>query len=167
MAYRSVAVFILAGAVLAGRLGVTALPTKYTWIKVPTGVTYDQDSESVCIPSEWTDIVIFFFANYLAHAATVVTLPGEPQSITIFNMVLATLWPSFGCGRGISTIARSAIFSKDPLKQAQRAGALCMVVRSAGWEPKPGETFHSMTYWPSCFKYEKRRYLPYDELGTR
>ena len=141
------------------------MPTDYTWINVPEGVTYDQDSDSICIPSSWTDIVAFFLGNYIAHAATVVTLPGEPQWITAFNLLLAMLWPSFGCGRGLVSIFKSAVLLKDPLKRAQRAGALVMVTRSPRWEPLPGEPMRSMTFCSRSFIHEKQPFLPYYKLG--
>lgn len=160
----SVWILFLSITLLAGRLGVAALPTKYTWIKVPDGVTYDQDTDSLCKPASAIDIIVFFLGNYVAHAATVVALPGEPQWITVSNMFLVMLWPTFGCVRGLISVFRSAVFVKDPLERAQRAGALIMVTRSATWEPIPGEPMRSMTFLPSCFVNEKPNFMPYFKL---
>src|SRR2546423_328016 len=47
-------------------------------ITVPNGTTDHGDPHLLCLPAKWSDIALFFFGNYLAHAATVKSLPGEP-----------------------------------------------------------------------------------------
>ncbi|KAJ5640682.1 pogo transposable element [Penicillium herquei] len=130
------------------------LPKRNTTITVPDGITYHQDSESICTPTSWTDILTFFFGNYVAHAASTVTLPGESSFGNIQNMFVALLWPAQGVRRGMLVIFRRAVFWKDPLQQAHRAAALCMVVRSRRWKPEPGEPVRSMAFWPQIARRE-------------
>ena len=94
----------------------------------------------ICLPTKWTDIVIFLLGNYIAHAATVKSNPGESTKSTVANVVGALLFPTSGVFRGVSAIASLGIFAKTPLQTAARAGALCMVVRTKKWRPLPGNT---------------------------
>lgn len=61
-------------------------------------------------------------------------------------MVLAIFFPSSGAGRGVLAMVRHAAFYKDPIQQALRSGALCMVVRSPKWKPTSGETLRSLSF---------------------
>ncbi|KAJ5732522.1 pogo transposable element [Penicillium malachiteum] len=130
------------------------LPKRNTTITVPDGITYHQDSKSICTPTSWTDILTFFFGNYVVHAASTVTLPGESSFGNIQNMLAALRWPAQGVRRGMLVIFRRAVFWKDPLQQAHRAAALCMVVRSRRWKPEPGEPVRSMALWPQIARRE-------------
>src|SRR5271156_3998756 len=96
-------------------------------ITVPNGTTDHGDPHLLCIPAKWSDIALFFFGNYLAHAATVKSQPGEPALSVLVAMVSALIYPTSGVFRGLDAILQSAIFCKSPLKTACRAGALCMV----------------------------------------
>jgi hypothetical protein len=44
---------------------------------VPTNDSNHGDPNLLCRPSRWTDIATFFLGNYIAHAATIMTIPGE------------------------------------------------------------------------------------------
>jgi hypothetical protein len=46
-------------------------------ISLPEGFTNHDDPNLLCMPPSWTDLAIFFLGNYVAHAATVVSRPGE------------------------------------------------------------------------------------------
>lgn len=122
------------------------LPTRDNNITLPPGVTYNPDTNVWCAPTTWMDIASFFLGNYLSHAATVISFPGEPISVTIVNMVLAVFFPSSGAGRGVLAMVRHAAFFKDPIQQALRSRALCMVVRSQNWKPISGETLRSLSF---------------------
>jgi len=108
-------------------------------ITVPNGTTDHGDPHLLCIPAKWSDLALFFFGNYLAHAATVKSQPGEPALSVLVAMVTALLYPTSGVIRGLNAILQSAIFCKSPLKAACRAGALCMVVRGPDWKPRNGD----------------------------
>lgn len=108
-------------------------------ITAPNGTSDHGDPHLLCTPSTWTDIAIFFLAHFVSHAATVKSLPGEPMAATWLAELTALLLPVSGIVRGINAIYSRAVFGKTPLETAARAGALCTVVRSDKWEPKPGD----------------------------
>ncbi|OJJ42170.1 hypothetical protein ASPZODRAFT_137444 [Penicilliopsis zonata CBS 506.65] len=129
---------------------VAAVLPRDTTITVPDEVVYHAESEEICIPTKWIDVVIFFFGNYFAHAATVVKFPGEPHHIIALNMLLVVLFPCLGAGRGLFVLSRrAALFSKDPLQQALQAQALCMVVRAPTWTPRAGQSLRSLSLRPT------------------
>ena len=105
-------------------------------VPVPNGTTNHGNPNLICTPVQWTDSFIFFFANYFAHAFTVKQLPGERLAAYVFTILIAMLYPYSGLPRGIESIIRRAIFFRSTeLHTACRAGALCVVVRSAAWWP--------------------------------
>ena len=53
-------------------------------------------------------------------------------------MLLALVLPTSGVLRGLDAIRRHAIIGGSPLHKAQKAGALCEVVRTKTWKPQPG-----------------------------
>jgi hypothetical protein len=101
-------------------------------ISVPAGTSDHGDPKLLCIPTKWLDILIFFLANYIAHAVTVKALPGERTGDLAFAVFLAIAFPFSGVTRGLEASIRHASFYRnaDDLQTAARAGALCMVVRS-------------------------------------
>ena len=115
----------------------TPLPSTETATPVlPQGITNHGDPELLCGPSSWNDIAIFILANYVAHAVTVRTKPGESAFDILMVMVGALLLPTHGVTRGIRSIYQAAIFAKTDLDAAKRAHALCAVVRTTGWQPR-------------------------------
>lgn len=87
------------------------------------------DCELLCRPTRWIDVVAFFLGNYAAHAATVVSRPGQSTLTTILAIASALLLPGLGVRNGVGTIWSRATLGKTSLRQAARAGALCAVVR--------------------------------------
>lgn len=65
-------------------------------IVVPEGSSNHGDPNLLCTPSAWTDIITFYVGNYLAHAATVISLPGEPTFSTVKVALSALLFPTSG-----------------------------------------------------------------------
>jgi hypothetical protein len=112
-------------------------------IQVPPGATQHNNPHTLCIRGPpWKDVlsvITFFATNYIAHAATVKSTPGEGAVVTVCNIFLALCFPMFGLLRALNAIARGARFGGSELKNACRAGALCMVVRSPDWRPDPGQ----------------------------
>ncbi|KAK3302748.1 uncharacterized protein B0T15DRAFT_314050 [Chaetomium strumarium] len=98
-------------------------------ITVPDGSSNHGNPRLLCTPPSWFDYIIFFFSNYFAHAATVITNPGQGRKETIFVILAALLFPGLGIVRAMEAIRRHSSFEFDPLRRALRAGALCMVVR--------------------------------------
>jgi hypothetical protein len=109
-------------------------------ISVPAAASDHGDPNLLCTPTKWLDVLIFFFANYVAHTATVKALPGESTNDFAFTMFLAIAFPFSGVSRGLEAIMRHASFYRDAnnLQTAVRAGALCIVVRTKDWNRSPG-----------------------------
>jgi hypothetical protein len=101
-----------------------------TTIQFPEGTRYITKEHLLCVPSTWKTIVPFFLANYLAHVATVVFIPGETTVSMITTMLFALAFPSAGLSRGLDAMRQFAIKGETPLEIACRAGALCTVSRS-------------------------------------
>ena len=100
-------------------------------IGVPHGTVNHGNPQLICTPPAWYDYAIFYLTNYFAHAFTVVAFPGQGNSETILTMFLSLLLPGCGIAAAMKALTFGARFySKDPLKQALRAGALCMVVKN-------------------------------------
>lgn len=110
--------------------------------------TVDHGDNLICTPTNWYNIIIFFLGNYVAHAATVQSYPGERTWSSMMATIGALLIPSSGLIRGINSIARNARFKRKSFLAAWRdtdyqaiatAGAFCMVVRKKLWKPYPGD----------------------------
>ncbi|EUC40753.1 hypothetical protein COCMIDRAFT_107939, partial [Bipolaris oryzae ATCC 44560] len=113
-------------------------------IEVPLSATQHGSSRIFCVRGPpWRDtllVITFFATSYIAHAATVKSTPGEGTVSIAFNTFMALCFPMFGLLRALNAIARGARFGGSELKNACRAGALCMVVRNPEWRPSPGDT---------------------------
>ena len=113
-------------------------PTQNITIEVPVGTTNHGNLHLLCLPTKAQDILVFFAANYFAHAATVKVYPGEATLEVVITVINAVLFPTSGIVRGLHSMMRHAVFVRDSLQRAARAGALCMVVRAEDWEPEDG-----------------------------
>lgn len=78
-------------------------------ITAPNGISDHGDPHLLCTPSTWTDIAIFFLANFVFHAATVKSLPGEPMAATWLALLTALLLSVSGIVRGINAIYSRAV----------------------------------------------------------
>jgi hypothetical protein len=108
---------------------------------VPAGTSDHGDPNLLYTPTKWFDVVVFYLANYLVHAATVKASPGESTIDLAFAVFLAIAFPFSGVVRGLEAIARHAsfswrrkTFSCGDLRTTTRAGALCFVVRNESWD---------------------------------
>lgn len=105
------------------------------------GVTNSSNPEAICTRASWFTVAIFILANYVAHATTTQTFPGEKLSEQAVTTITSLLYPGAGVMRGLNCIARGILvlrcrFRKDTeLQQAAAAGALCMVIRTEDWTP--------------------------------
>lgn len=122
-------------------------------IAVPEGSTNHGSKEILCTPAQWEDILVFFITNYVAHALTVVVLPGEGPVSHLTNALTSLLFPAFGAYRGLRAIfvgyetikkkfGDQSSEEEQDLRKARRAGALCMIVRSGDWVPRDGDEIH-------------------------
>ncbi|KAI9650954.1 hypothetical protein NHQ30_000989 [Ciborinia camelliae] len=114
-------------------------------IQVPNSTTQHGNEHILCLPitkNYWPSvaaIIIFFATNYLAHAATVKSSPGDDSLLQACNAILALFFPMSGLLRALNAIVRLPILARNELEKACRAGALCMVVRAPHWRPKLGQ----------------------------
>lgn len=81
-------------------------------ITVPEGTTNHGDPNLLWFPTKWTDILAFYAVNYLAHAVTVKSQPGEQLFDTIFVIMYALIYPCSGIVKGMEAICRRAAWTK-------------------------------------------------------
>ena len=93
----------------------------------------------VCGQTNWYDLVWFYFANYVLHALSVRSLPGENTLSSAAFKFCCLLIPYTGLRRGLCLIARASNLDGHRLQAAARANALCMVIRNEDWRPENGE----------------------------
>lgn len=93
------------------------------------------DTSLSCAKSQWRDIIVFFFVNYLAHAATIPSQPGSKWFESLLWSLLSLLLPFAGLGRSIAKIAVFLEMGKDDVQKAISQGALVIVARNEDWEP--------------------------------
>ena len=116
-------------------------------VSVPAGSSNHGLPNYICTPVKWYDIILFFGANFFAHAATIRTLPGEKPEDVALTVVLALFFPFSGISRGIEAIVRHASWPPcDDLTKAARAGALCTVVRGELWKLRDGLSLRGIQF---------------------
>ncbi len=115
-------------------------------ITLPDNVTNHGEPNLLCTPSTGYTVFSFMLANYVMHAATTQTFPGESPFHQLLTFVTALLFPAAGVSRGLNTIARGILVTVNQkhgdLQKAAAAGALCMVVRTENWRPVIGHAIH-------------------------
>ena len=91
---------------------------------VPEGSTNHGDPNLLCVPPSWSDLAVFFGTNYLAHAATLVTRPGQSFVETIVDTANALFIPGSGMIHAIRVLFYDTDIHRTspPLKKAARAG---------------------------------------------
>ena len=126
------------------------------------------DGQLYCEKTTWYDICWFFFTNYLLHALSVRSLPGENVYTSTSFKLCCLLVPYTGVRRGLSLISRASSLTKDDLQAAARAGALCMVIRKPDWRPLDGQIVHGCQVKDSAEEQAPERALDrLDEKDTR
>ncbi|KDQ51989.1 hypothetical protein JAAARDRAFT_492802 [Jaapia argillacea MUCL 33604] len=97
----------------------------------------------VCNRTTWHDIVIFFVANYIAHAATVPSVPGAKWYDSAFWTTVSLFLPLAGLGKSAGLVGRHFLAGKSDLEKASAREALLVVVRSRDWQPggDPAEVY--------------------------
>ncbi|KAF1840331.1 uncharacterized protein K460DRAFT_410925 [Cucurbitaria berberidis CBS 394.84] len=119
----------------------TSLVLQNITIALPAGSSDHGTPGLLCTPAKPFDLLTFYLLNYVAHAATVVTQPGERADDYVAGVIGSLLFAPLGLYRGIEAILCGAVFVKkdDDLRKAARSGALCCVVRGADWRPVDGD----------------------------
>lgn len=112
------------------------MPTPSTNLTV---IVDDNDPHVYCERTTWYSICWFLFSNYVLHALSVRSLPGENTYSTTAFKLCCLLIPYTGLRRGLCLISRASNFAGSDLQCAARANALCMVIRTADWRPRDGD----------------------------
>ncbi|MCJ1269437.1 hypothetical protein MMC22_009329 [Lobaria immixta] len=99
----------------------------------------NNDPKVHCDRTRWYDICWFFFANYILHALSVRSLPGENFYLATVFKLCCLLVPYTGLRRGLCLISRAGNLAGNDLQAAARANALCMVIRKPDWRPRIGD----------------------------
>ena len=133
-------------------------------ITVPEGTSDHGNPRLLCTPAKWTDVATFLLANFVAHAATVRTQPGEPVVSVISVVISALCFPSSGTGRGLEAILRHAVTGDSPLQMAKKAGALCQVVRTSDWKPRSEDVVRGVHVTQSSFP--RNRSMELDDVSN-
>lgn len=98
-------------------------------LTVPPDAQNHGDPGLLCLPPGWTDYFIFYATNYFAHAATLISHPGESLQETLLATANALFIPGAGALRAFRFLVLYLRGGPStPLGKASRAGALCMVV---------------------------------------
>ena len=103
-------------------------------ISVPKNFSNHGRDDLFCVPARWYQILIFFAVNYISHAATVKSRPGQMLYRAAGDFLLALAFPFSGVLRAIESFSRFSWPNKNDLVKATRAGALCVVVRNSDWQ---------------------------------
>ncbi|KAH7138254.1 hypothetical protein B0J11DRAFT_10868 [Dendryphion nanum] len=127
-------------------------------VLVPEGSTNHGMENLICSPAQWTDYLIFFAINYVAHAFTLMSPPGETTSETIMSGIWAFFVPGTGAIRSLRWIFSHAITASGAFQEALRAGAVCMVVK------KKNEGLERDDWFQQTFKGNTVRLVPIDRI---
>jgi len=113
------------------------------------GVSNHGKDNLVCFPTNLMDIAVFFFVNYLAHAASARVPAGVSTRRTIKIIIDSLCYPVLGVGYALDAIAQWTVRFKtefpfitlpdDSLETAHRAGALITACREENWAPCPDQ----------------------------
>jgi len=123
---------------------VFAPPANIT-ITVPPGTSNHGNPKLLCTPLSWTDVAIFFLGNYVAHEATMLTIPGSTKRSILYRRFICLLFPAVGLQCGLSTISTFTSFGNAKLEIAKRTGVLCMLARTQSWRPIDGDVINHAT----------------------
>jgi hypothetical protein len=94
----------------------------------------DDDSITPCVPADFKSVLIFFFANYIVHAATVPSVAGS-FATSVFWTIGSFFYPFFGLIRSIILLLHYT-FAKDQIGKAISQGAVMVAARSKDWVPR-------------------------------
>ena len=87
-----------------------------------------------CIPADFKSVLIFYFVNYAAHAATVPSVAGRP-AISMLWVLGSFFYPFSGLVRSMFQLFQY-ILAKDQIGKAISQGAVMVAARSRDWVPR-------------------------------
>ncbi|EPQ53345.1 hypothetical protein GLOTRDRAFT_95311 [Gloeophyllum trabeum ATCC 11539] len=92
----------------------------------------------VCVPTSWTDVIVFLLENYVAHAGTTLSTPGASWYDTVAWKVMVVFVPFASLRYSLELIKRKIHLwgRRDDLGRALAREALIVVARnSKTWRP--------------------------------
>lgn len=103
------------------------------------GIVHLKNGDIYCRNVEWNDVLLFYLLNYITHAFTLKSFPGDGVLYSASLNVLSLIFPYAGILKAWDSIRWSNPTEKSDLEKAKRAGALCIVGRADDWRPVGGE----------------------------
>ena len=94
----------------------------------------DSITQVTCAPADFRSLLLFFFANYAVHAATVPSVAGRP-AVSVLWIIGSFFYPFLGLIRSITLLSHYAL-SKDEIGRAISQGAVMVAARSSDWVPR-------------------------------
>ena len=94
----------------------------------------DSITQVTCAPADIKTVLLFFFANYAVHAATIPSVAGRP-AIFVFWIIGSFFYPFMGLIRSIILVTQY-ILAKDKIGKAISQGAVMVAARSRDWAPR-------------------------------
>lgn len=113
--------------IFASLFAVAACLPRNITISVLDGFSTHDQKDLFCVPTKWHTILTFFAVNYISHAATVKSRPGQRFRHAAYDFILALMFPFSGLSRAFQALCGSAGPSDHALTSAFRAGALWIV----------------------------------------
>ncbi|RPA86096.1 hypothetical protein BJ508DRAFT_358598 [Ascobolus immersus RN42] len=90
-----------------------------------------------CRDARPQDILLYFLLNYVTHAFTLKSFPGDGAIYSVSLSLLSLLFPYAGILKAWDSIRSGTLRKKPDLDRAREAGALAIVGRDYGWKPSP------------------------------
>ena len=101
----------------------------------------NDDSESAtqvtrtCSLADYQSVLLFFFANYIAHAGTVPSVPGCSTRSLLWTTV-SVFYPFSGLIRSITMLFYHCTITEDEIGKAISQNAVMVATRSKHWVPR-------------------------------
>lgn len=112
--------------------------------RITNNVLHVDKNQTVCRSADFTDIGKFLIFNYLIHAFTVISKPGEASSKSFAIGLLALLVPGIGLTRAAEVIYQAPILMRNgPEDKAKRGERLLRWLKERGGDHIAGEYDYS------------------------
>lgn len=93
----------------------------------PESSIFARPDNEKCRSLRWPEIMQFILFNYVLHAVTILSRPGDGIISSTYSRLIVFLLPLVGMVRAVQVIHRFARGEGTPLHIAIRAQALCMI----------------------------------------
>ncbi|KAG9558563.1 hypothetical protein KCU77_g4044, partial [Aureobasidium melanogenum] len=140
-------------------------------ILVPNGTTQHSNEKILCLPitsKYWPSIsavVVFFAANFLAHAVTVKSSPGDATCVQACNAFLALMFPMSGLLRALNAILRFSRAAQTGLDKAYlRVGVVHRLQEEDDTRPIDADL---ITYLPVYAREKSSSWIYFDSVWAQ